>query len=82
MFFLIDKGNYIKWKEEALKTVPSKYTRSIQKQPKGSKPRWGEETKHFTFPYLEPSQSKKLIREEGLKTIDILTQDQRLHTKE
>ena len=82
MFFLIDKGNYIKQKEEALKTVPSKYTGSIQKQPKGSKPRWGEETKHFTFPYLEPSQSKKLIREEGLKTIDTLTQDQILHTKE
>ena len=33
-------------------------------------------------PYLEPSQSKKLTREEGLKTIDTLTQDQRLHTKE
>ena len=33
-------------------------------------------------PYLEPSQSKKLTREEELKTIDTLTQDQRLHTKE
>ena len=31
---------------------------------------------------LESIQSKKLTREEGLKTKEILTQDQRLHTKE
>ena len=41
-FFFIDKRKYIQRKEEAPKTVPSKYTESIQKQPKGSKPR-GEE---------------------------------------
>ena len=42
----------------------------------------GIETKNITCPYLEPNQSKKLIREDGLKTIDTLTQDQILHTKE
>lgn len=33
-FFLIDKRMYIKREEEAPKTVPSKYTERIQKQPK------------------------------------------------
>ena len=61
--------------------MPSRYTGSIQKQPTDSKPR-EEEINNNPYPYLEPSHSKKLTREEGLKTINTLTQDQRLHTKE
>ena len=34
IFFFIDKRMYIKREEEAPKTVPSKYTERIQKQPK------------------------------------------------
>ena len=52
---------YIKRKEEEPKTVPSKYTKSMQKQPKDSTSR-GKGEKHTTFPYLELNQSKKLTR--------------------
>ena len=68
-------------KEEAQKTVPSEYTGSIQKKPKGSNQRGRDRNKKHHLP-LESNQSMKLTSEEGLKTIDILTQDQRLHTKE
>ena len=61
--------------------MPFRYTGSIQKQPTDSKPR-EKEINNSPCPYLEPSYSKKLTREEGLKTINTLTQDQRLHTKE
>ena len=56
---------YIKQKEEAPKTVPSKYTKEAQRLKTEGE---GIETKHITFPYLKPNQSKKLTREEGLKT--------------
>ena len=62
--------------------MPSKYTKSIQKRPKGSNHRGRDRNKNITCPYLEPNQSMKLTSEEGLKSIDTLTQDQRLHTKE
>ena len=57
--------------------VYMEYTKGAQRlKPKGI------ETKNITCPYLELNQSMKLTSEEGLKTIDTLTQDQRLHTKE
>ena len=54
------------------------YTKAAQRlETKG-----GGNKQQNPYPYLEPSHSKKLIREEGFKTINTLTQDQRLHTKE
>ena len=44
-FFLIDKKMYIKRKEEAVKAVPSEYTGSIQKKPKGSNRRGRDRNK-------------------------------------
>ena len=69
---------YIKKRGSTKSSALKVYKRSPKAQTKGE----GIETKNITCPYLEPNQSKKLTREEGLKTIDILTQDQRLHTKE
>ena len=79
---MIEKWNYIKRKEEAPKQRPLSIQEVYKSSPKARNQGGRKETKHFTFPYLEPSQSKKLTREEGLKTISTLTQDQRLHTKE
>ena len=44
---------YIKQKEEAPKTVPSKYTKEAQRLKTEGE---GIETKHITFPYLKPNQ--------------------------
>ena len=77
--FLIDKGNYIKRKEEAPKQCPLSIQGVYKSSPKA---RNQGRRKEITYPYLEPSHSKKLTREEGLKTISTLTQDQRLHAKE
>ena len=63
------KNNDLKVYREYTKTAQSRTPR-------------GKGVKHTIFPYFEPNQSKKLTREEGLKTIDTLIQDQRLHTKE
>ena len=66
-------------KSSALR-VYKEYTKEAQRlKPKGK----GQKQK--TSPTLTQSlinQSKKLTSEEGLKTIDTLTQDQRLHAKE
>ena len=79
---MIDKEKlYIKkrWdtKNSALK-VYRKYT----KEAKGSNQRGMDKTKKITCPYLESNQSMKLTSEKWLKSIDTLTQDQMLHTKE
>ena len=78
IYILIDKKYVYKEKRKHQKQCPQ----SIQKKPKGSNRRERNRNKKITCPYLEPNQSKKLTSEEGFKTIDTLTQDQRLHTKE
>ena len=60
--------------------MPSRYTGSIQTTHR-LETKEGERNNN-PYPYLEPSHSKKLTKEKGLKTINTLTQDQRLHTKE
>ena len=41
-----------------------------------------DRNKNITCPYLKPNQSMKLTSKEELKSINTLTQDQRLYTKE
>ena len=78
IYFLIAKENYNKQKEETPNSCPlgiqGVYKSSPQTRNQG-------ERNNNSYPYLEPSHSKKLTREKGLKTINTLTQDQRLHTK-
>ena len=62
--------------------MSSEHTESIQKKPKDSNHTGRDRNKNITCPCLEPNQSMKLTSEEGLKSIDTLTQDLRLHTKE
>ena len=62
--------------------MPSKFIGSIQKKPKGSNQRGMDKNKKITCPYLESNQLMKITNEKGLKSIDTLTQNQRLHTKE
>ena len=59
-------------------SIQEVYKRSQKAQTRGG----GIETKNITCPYLEPNQSIKVTREKWLKSIDTLTQDQRLHIKE
>ena len=63
-----------------LKADP-KHTGSIQEVSKGkNKKKRGY--KKFTNPYLEPNQSKKLIKDKVPSSITDLVHDQKLHTKE
>ena len=55
-----------------------KHTGSIQESPKNKK----QNRQAFTDPQQEPNQSTKLIKYKGPTTIQDLTQEKRLQTKE
>ena len=64
------------------KQCPQNIHGVYKRNPKAQIKQKGIEAKNINCHYLDPNQSKKLTREEELKTIDTLTQDQKLHTKE
>ena len=61
--------------------MPSEYT-GVYKRSRKTQTRGGIETKKITCPYLERNQSMKITSQKWFKSIDTLTQDHRLHTKE
>ena len=62
-FFFVDKRLYIKRKEEVQKTVPSKYTGSIQKQPKDSNQRGRD--RNTSPPLTESLTNQKNLQEKN-----------------
>ena len=78
IYFLISKEKYIKQKEETPIQCPLGIQGVYKSNPQTLNQGRG---KNNPYPYLEPSHSKKLTREQGLKIINTLTQDHKLHTK-
>ena len=81
IFFYREKKMYIK-KRGDTKSNALRVYKEYTKEAKRLNHRGRDRNKNITCPYLKPNQSMKLTSKEELKSINTLTQDQRLYTKE